>query len=102
MYFPHDSLFIYSEDLNVDAQDILYDLKQEDKHAAVARKKGESSDEFYYRIYEELASKGIGVPAELLIALNRKNKADQDLKNIFVNTASLREENFMMGDYEYK
>jgi hypothetical protein len=102
MHFVNNDLFVYSEDIKVEASDILYDIKQQDIHSAIARKKGEASEDYYYRIYEELNSKGIGVPAELLIALNRKNKADRDLKNIFVNTASLREENFMMGDYEYK
>jgi len=102
IHFVNDDLFVYSENIDTEARDILHDIKQKEKHFAIARKKGEPSDEFYFRIFKELTDKGIGVPAEVLIALNRKNKADRDLKNIFVNTASLREETFMMGDYEWK
>ena len=68
----------------------------------VMRKKNESSEEFYFRIYTTLDAEGMAIPTEALIALYTKGKATRDLKNLIVNTASLREETFMLGDYTYE
>ena len=102
LHFVNSNKFIFSLDPTVDASDLLHDLSGQEAINTVARKKNESSESFYYRIYTTLDENGLSIPTEALIALNRKNKTIRDFKNLVVNTASLRQENFMLGDFDYK
>ena len=102
LHFVNSDKFIFSLDPTVDASDMLHDLSGQESFITVARKKNEPSESFYYRIYNKLDENGLAIPSEALVALNRKNKSIRDLKNLIVNTASLRQENFMLGDYEFK
>lgn len=101
-HFVNQNKFIFSKDSNVIAADLLQDLAGQEQFSTVARKKNESSEEFYFRIYTTLDAEGMAIPTEALIALYTKGKATRDLKNLIVNTASLREETFMLGDYIYE
>jgi hypothetical protein len=101
LYFVNNDKFIFSLNPSEIASDLLHDLSGQEEFKTVARKRNESSDSFYYRIFTELYENNLGIPSEALITLSIKNKAARDLKNLIVNTASLREENFMIGDYEY-
>ena len=103
IFFVDSSKFIYTDNVNVQASDILHDVKgQKENFKSILREKGESSESYFYRIYDTLAEEGMPVLPEVLVAVNRKNQALRDLKNMFVNSASLREENFFMGDYEFE
>jgi hypothetical protein len=103
MHFVDSSKFIYVNEATADASFILHDIKgQKEKFKTVVRQKDESSESYYYRIYNELRENNLTTAPEILVALNRKNQATRDLKNLFVNSASLREENFYMADFESK
>ena len=101
-HFVNQNKFIFSKDSNVIAADLLQDLAGQEQFSTIVRKKNESSEEFYFRIYTTLDAEGMAIPTEALIALYTKGKATRDLKNLIVNTASLREETFMLGDYTYE
>ena len=101
-HFVNQDKFIFSTDSNVIAADLLHDLSGQEQFSTVARKKNESSEQFYFRIYNTLDEAGMAIPTEALITLYAKGKATRDLKNLIVNTASLREETFMLGDYTYE
>ena len=61
--------FIFSKDSNVIAADLLQDLAGQEQFSTVVRKKNESSEEFYFRIYTTLDAEGMAIPTEALIAL---------------------------------
>ena len=103
MHFTNSSKFIYVNDTTMDASTILHDIRgQKETFKTVARQKDESSESYYYRIYNELKEDNLTTAPEVLVALNRKDQAIRDLKNLYVNSASLREENFYMADFESK
>ena len=96
--FISDSLFIYTEDTSFDIYDINYDI-QDSGASRIVRQKGESSEQFFYRVWQALQNNGQDLNANQLKALYQKEISLKALKNIYVNAANLRKENFKVGKF---
>ena len=101
--FISDSLFIFAEDKGRDIYNINSDIDLNPEGIKrVVRKKDELSEDFFYRVWEAMQENGQELNSNQLKALYVKETSLKTLKNIFVNAANLRKENFKIGEYGFE
>ncbi len=98
--FISDSLFLYSTDKNFDIYGVNYDIDPSVQGVSrIIRQKNEDSTKFFYRVWEAMQQNGQELSSNQLKALYMKESSLKALKNVFVNAANLRKENFKIGEY---
>ena len=98
--FISDSLFLYSTDKNFDIYGVNYDIDPSVQGVSrIIRQKDEDSTKFFYRVWEAMQQNGQELSSNQLKALYMKESSLKALKNVFVNAANLRKENFKIGEY---